>query len=117
MLLEEITFPNDFFLGSSSNALDINNNGMVVGYGEVDASLTGRRNEGFLYDIAAEQFYGIRELISCDSPYTIFQANSINDKNEIAATARYPGSARHSMDKVILDSASPAISASLSTAV
>jgi hypothetical protein len=117
MLLEEITFPNDFFLGSSSNALDINNNGMVVGYGEVDASLTGRRNEGFLYDIAAEQFYGIRELISCDSPYTIVQANSINDQNEIAATARYQGSARDSRGEVLLDSAGLEIQVDLVTAV
>jgi hypothetical protein len=117
MLLEEIIFPNDFFLGSSSNALDINNNGMVVGYGEVDASLTGRRNEGFLYDIAAEQFYGIRELISCDSPYTIVQANSINDQNEIAATARYQGSARDSRGEVLLDSAGLEIQVDLVTAV
>ena len=117
MLLEEITFPSDFFLGSSSNALDINNNGMVVGYGEVDASITGRRNEGFLYDIAAEQFYGIRELISCDSPYTIVQANSINDQNEIAATARYQGTARDSRGEVLLDSAGVEIQIDLVTAV
>ena len=117
MLLEEITFPSDFFLGSSSNALDINNNGMVVGYGEVDASITGRRNEGFLYDIAAEQFYGIRELISCDSPYTIVQANSINDQNEIAATARYQGTARDSRGEVLLDSAGVEIQVDLVTAV
>ena len=117
MLLEEITFPSDFFLGSSSNALDINNNGMVVGYGEVDASITGRRNEGFLYDIAAEQFYGMRELISCDSPYTIVQANSINDQNEIAATARYQGTARDSRGEVLLDSAGVEIQVDLVTAV
>ena len=117
MLLDEITFPNDFFLGSSSNALDINNNGMVVGYGEVDASITGRRNEGFLYDIAAEQFYGMRELISCDSPYTIVQANSINDQNEIAATARYQGAARDSRGEVLLDSAGVEIQVDLVTAV
>ncbi|WP_293764498.1 DUF3466 family protein [uncultured Paraglaciecola sp.] len=117
MLLGETTFPNDYFLGSSSIALDINNNGMVVGYGEVDASLTGRRNEGFLYDIAAEQFYGIRELISCDSPYTIVQANSINDNNEIAATALYSGSARDSRGEILLDSAGNEIQVELVTAV
>jgi hypothetical protein len=117
MLLGETTFPNDYFLGSSSIALDINNNGMVVGYGEVDASLTGRRNEGFLYDIAAEQFYGIRELISCDSPYTIVQANSINDNNEIAATALYSGSARDSRGEILLDSTGNEIQVELVTAV
>jgi hypothetical protein len=119
MVLDEITFPNDFFLGSSSIALDINNNGLVVGYGEVDAAIveTDRRNEGFLYDIAAEQFFGIRELISCDSPYTIVQANSINDKNEIAATALYQGSARDSRGELILDSAGSEIQVDLVTAV
>jgi len=104
MNLDEITFPVDFFLGSSSVALDINNNDLVVGYGEVDASLTGRRTEGFLYDHEAEQFYSVRNLISCDSPYTIVQANSINDKNEIVATALYKGPARDSRGAVIMDS-------------
>jgi hypothetical protein len=117
MLLGEITFPNDFFLGSSSIASDINNNGLVVGYGEVDASLTGRRNEGFLYDIDAEQFYGIGELISCDSPYTIVQANSINDKDEIAATALYSGSAKDSRGELLLDSTGNEIQVELVTAV
>jgi hypothetical protein len=104
MNLAELTFPNDFFLGSSSVALDINNNDLVVGYGEVDASLTGRRTEGFLYDHAAKQFYAARDLISCDSPYTIVQANSINDKGEIGATALYQGPAKDSRGEVRLDS-------------
>jgi hypothetical protein len=104
MNLSELTFPDDFFLGSSSVALDINNNGLVVGYGEVDASISGRRTEGFLYDNEAKQFYGARDLISCDSPYTIVQANSINDKNEIAATALYQGPARDSRGEIIIDS-------------
>jgi hypothetical protein len=104
MNLAELTFPDDFFLGSSSVALDINNNDLVVGYGEVDAPLTGRRTEGFLYDHKAEQFYAARDLISCDSPYTIVQANSINDKGEIGATALYQGPAKDSRGEVILDS-------------
>jgi uncharacterized membrane protein len=104
MNLGELTFPDDFFLGSSSVALDINNNGVVVGYGEVDASLTGRRTEGFLYDHQTQQFNGLRDLISCESPYTIVQANAINDNNEIAATALYQGPSKDSMGDVILDS-------------
>jgi hypothetical protein len=104
MNLSEKTFPDDFFLGSSSVALDINTNDMVVGYGEIDASLTGRRTEGFLYDNEAKQFYAARNLISCDSPYTIVQANSINDKDEIVATALYQGPARDSRGEIITDS-------------
>jgi hypothetical protein len=117
MNLNEITFPEDFFLGSSSIALDINNNGLVVGYGDVDASLTGRRTEGFLYDNEAEQFNGLQELISCDSPYTIVQANCSNDKDEIVATALYRGPARDSMGEIILDSTGNEIIIDLVSAV
>jgi hypothetical protein len=117
MNLAEITFPADFFLGSSSIALDINNNGLVVGYGDIDASLTGRRTGGFLYDNEAEQFNGIQDLINCDSPYTIVQANSINDKNEIVATALYKGPARDSRGEIILDSAGNEIIVDLVSAV
>jgi hypothetical protein len=117
MNLDEMTFPSDFFLGSSSVALDINNNGLVVGYGEVDSSLTGRRTEGFLYDNQTEQFNGIRDLISCDSPYTIVQANSINDKNEIAATALYQGPSRDSRGEIIIDSSGNEVIVDLVVAV
>lgn len=113
----ELIFPEDFFLGSSSVALDINNNDLVVGYGEVDASLTGRRTEGFLYDHQANQFNGIKDLISCDSPYTIVQANAINDKNEIAATALFQGPSRDSRGNIILDSAGNEIIVDLVAAV
>ncbi|MFB1034763.1 MAG: DUF3466 family protein, partial [Sinobacterium sp.] len=117
MNLEKFTFPDDFFLGSSSVALDINNNGLVVGYGDIDASLTGRRTQGFLYDHEAEQFYGARDLISCDSPFSIVQANSINDKNEIVATALYKGPARDSSGDVIIDSTGSEIIVDLVVAV
>ena len=117
MNLSELTFPADFFLGSSSIALDINNNGLVVGYGEIDASLTGRRTEGFLYDHATEEFAGISNLINCDSPYRIVQANSINDKNEIAATAVFQRSARDSRGEVILDSTGSEVLVDLVVAV
>jgi len=82
------TFPDDFFESSSSTARGINNNGMVVGDGEVDTDLTGsRRREAFIYDIDTNDFNNINDLLSCDSPYTIVQGNDINDSDEIAATA------------------------------
>ena len=117
MNLSEFTFPEDFFLGSSSVALDINNNGLVVGYGDIDASLTGRRTGGFLYDHQAKEFNGIQSLISCDSPFTVVQANSINDNNEIAATALYRGPSKNSMGEVILDSAGSEVIVDLVTAI
>lgn len=82
------TFPDDFFESSSSTARGINNNGIVVGDGEVDTSLTGsRRREAFIYDIDSGDFSNVNDLLSCDSPYTIVQGNDINDSDEIAATA------------------------------
>ncbi|MCF2947135.1 DUF3466 family protein [Paraglaciecola aquimarina] len=83
----ELTFPEDFFLGSSSVAFDINNHGQVVGYGEIEATQTARRTGGFIYDHQTQEFSGLNDMIGCDSPYSIVQANAINDSGEIAATA------------------------------
>ncbi|GAB2675612.1 DUF3466 family protein [Aliiglaciecola aliphaticivorans] len=83
-----LSFPDDFFESSSSVARGINNNGLVVGEGQVDTDLIGsRRSEAFLYDINTEEFTNINELLSCDSPYTIVQGVDINDNDEITATA------------------------------
>lgn len=103
MNTQEMTFPNDFFLGSSSLPTDINNNGLVVGFGEVDASLTGRRKEGFLYNHNTNEFTPLRDLVSCDSPYTIVQANGINDQGQIAATALYQDVLRDSRGEIFVD--------------
>ncbi len=85
---ETTTFPEDFFPGSASVARAINENNLVVGEGEVDASFNvPRRGHGFLYDIEAGTFQDLNDLVSCTSPYTIVQANSINSSNQIAATA------------------------------
>ncbi|MBU2876311.1 DUF3466 family protein [Aliiglaciecola lipolytica] len=83
-----LSFPDDFFESSSSIARGINNNGLVVGEGEVDTDLIGsRRKEAFLYDINTEEFTNINDLLSCDTPYTIVQGIDINDNDEITATA------------------------------
>ncbi|MGS2720137.1 DUF3466 family protein [Paraglaciecola aestuariivivens] len=114
---QEITFPEDYFLGSSSVPMDINNQGVVVGFGEVDASLTGRRKEGFLYDHNSGEFTGIRNLLSCDTPYTIVQANAINDQGVIAATALYQGPKRNSRGEIFLDSDGNQVIVDIVTAV
>lgn len=85
---EVLTFPDDFFESSASVARAINNNGKVVGEGQVDTDLIGsRRSEAFLYDIDEDSFQNVNDLLSCDTPYTIVQANDINDNDEISATA------------------------------
>jgi hypothetical protein len=70
------SYHDGFFLGSSTVPSSINNNGMVVGYGEV----------------------------ACDSVYSIQNANGINDNNEIAATALKKGKSTNVRGDVVLDS-------------
>jgi len=85
----EITFPKGFFTGSESNAKSINDNNLIVGNGDIETHVGGsaRRTHGFLYDIANETFTNLNDFLPCDSPYTIIDANSINNSNEILATA------------------------------
>jgi uncharacterized membrane protein len=102
----ETTFPDDFFQGSSSVATAINNNGIVVGYGQVDFSTTvQRRNEGFIYDHVTQEFQNINALLACDSAYNITQINGINDLNELSATAVINKPARSIITgEILLDS-------------
>jgi len=85
----EITFPKGFFTGSESNAKSINDNNLIVGNGDIETHVGGsaRRTHGFLYDTANETFTNLNDFLPCDSPYTIIDANSINNSNEILATA------------------------------
>ena len=92
----EMVLPTDFFTGSSSTARAINENGKIVGEGEVEThndnirngvSNNPRRTHGFLYDITSKTFTDINDFLACDSAYTIIEARDINDANEISATA------------------------------
>ena len=86
----EMIFPEDFFNGSSSEPAAINENGLIVGKGEVEthsSSRKARRTHGFLYDMNTDVFTDLNDFLPCDSAYTIIQANSINENNEISATA------------------------------
>ena len=84
----ETTYPADFFNSSASLARSINNNNLIVGEGDVEISSSSqRRKEGYIFDIESGDFANLNDLTACDSPYTIVQANDINDNNEIAATA------------------------------
>ncbi len=90
---EEMTMviPKDFFPGSASGARAINENGFIVGEGEIEThNNTGsnpRRTAAFLYDIEKETYTDINTFLSCDSGYTIREARDINDNNVISATA------------------------------
>ncbi|MDG2392897.1 MAG: DUF3466 family protein, partial [Thalassotalea sp.] len=89
----EPIFPEDFFKGSSSIAYAINNNGFIVGEGEVetfvDSAQTRRRRHGFLYDINTDEFKDVNSFLTCEqqAQYSIVEARGINDDNVILATA------------------------------
>jgi len=87
----EMVFPTDFFTGSASTARAINENGKIVGEGEVEThnDNTGnpRRTHGFLYDITSKTFTDLNSFLACDSAYTVIEARAINDSDEISGTA------------------------------
>ncbi|XOV77944.1 MAG: DUF3466 family protein [Aestuariibacter sp.] len=86
---ESLTYPNDFFSGANTVSRAINDQGIVVGEGDVDttSNTSARRKHGFIYDINEDLFQDLNDLVACNSPYTIVQANDINDSGQIAATA------------------------------
>jgi len=88
--LEELTPVPGFFTGSSTIIHAINNNGMAVGTGEIEATLSNvRQRVGFAYDSTDDtaEFINLNDAISCESPYNIVEANNINDNGVILATA------------------------------
>ncbi len=103
-----MVLPTDFFTGSSSSAKAINEQGYIVGEGEVEthnsSAQNPRRRHGFLYDINTDTFTDLNSFLSCDSPYTIIAANDINEQNEIAATALVKVPRRDAFGEIVLGS-------------
>ena len=84
----EMTLPDSFFTGSSTTAKSINDQGFIVGQAEVETGTsTTRRQHGFMYNITTKKFSDLNTFLPCNSDYTILDANSINENNEITATA------------------------------
>jgi len=98
--------PDDFFVGSSSTARAINENGIIVGEGEIethDDSRSPRRRHAFMYDIASKTFTNLNSLLPCDSDYTIIEARDINENNEISASALVVVPRRDTKGELMLD--------------
>jgi len=102
-----LVFPNDFFSGSSSVATAINEQGLIVGQGEVETQNSGssnpRRRHGFLYDINSEKFTDLNDFLTCNSGYTIIKADGINELNEISATALLKVDRRDAYGELVKD--------------
>lgn len=87
---EELVPVPGFFSGSSTVPNAINDNGIMVGTGEIEPTLQStRRRVGFWYDTTAEdaEFVNLNNTLSCDSEYFIVEANDVTDSGEVLATA------------------------------
>ena len=85
----EQVYPDGFFTTSAVIANAINNNNIIVGKADIEAtSDTLRETHAFMYDIETEEFTDLNDLISCDSDYELVEALDINDDDEIIANAR-----------------------------
>ncbi|MDE3273255.1 DUF3466 family protein [Pseudoalteromonas sp. G4] len=108
----ETTFPKDFFKSSSAVANDINDNGLIVGQGEVETTSSARRRqEGFIYDINSETFTNLNDLLPCYAsdgetvyPYVVSEAIGINNDGTVYGTATKTVDKRDAQGNVVVDS-------------
>jgi len=89
----EMITPSDFFSSSDSTVRAINNDGLMVGEGEIEthteSALNPRRTAAIIYDMEKKLFTNLNKLIPCSTRLTfnIFEARGINDAGIISATA------------------------------
>jgi len=99
-----VTFPTDFFDSSSTIPRAINNNNLVVGSADIEATNSvSRKTAAFIYDIDADTFTDLNTLIVCDSPFDLIEGKSINDNDEIIVSALTKKAARDKRGDVIKD--------------
>ena len=102
-------YPDDYFSSSDSTARAINNNGLIVGEGEVEthneSTYNPRRTAAFIYDMHDDIFTNLNELIPCNmrQTYDIIEARDINDADMISATAIVKANRRDSKGELMLD--------------
>ena len=103
-----MVLPEGFFTGSSSTARAINEQGFIVGEGQVEThnenSASPRRKHAFIYDTTAKTFTDLNDLLPCLSEYTVIEARDINENNEISATAIVKVHRRDSKGELMYDS-------------
>lgn len=107
----ELNIVQGFFVGSAAVPRALNNNNIVVGDAESDASISSaqRPRVGFMYDIEDDTFTDLNTLLPCDSPYKIVSAVDINDNNEIIADAFTTVPRKNARGVVITDESGEAL--------
>jgi len=106
----ELINPDDFFTGSDSTARAINNNGLIVGEGEIEthneSTSNPRRTAAFVYDMNDNIFTNLNEQVPCSDrlTYDIVEARGINDAGIISATAVVKANRIDAKGEAMLDS-------------
>jgi hypothetical protein len=107
---DSVNFPNDFFTSSSTAPRALNNNNLVVGSADIEATNTSiRKTAAFLYDIEADTFTNLNTLISCSSPFDLIEATDINDNNEIVVSALTKRPSKNARGELLLDDSGESI--------
>lgn len=98
--------PTTFYPTAESTANSINDLGIVVGEAEYEITTESvRRKHGFIYNINTKSFFDINDLTECNSEFEIVEMKSINNNNQIAATALKRVELRDSNGDIYYDSA------------
>ncbi|MDO6565874.1 DUF3466 family protein [Alteromonas sp. 1_MG-2023] len=101
----EQLYPDGFFTTAAVQPNAINNNNIIVGKSDYDAtSDTIRENHAFMFNIETEEFTDLNDLIECDSDYLLVEAIDINDNNEIIANARIRSTSKYITGVEIINS-------------
>lgn len=100
----EFDTPDTFYETAESNANSINEAGKVVGEAEYEVTTDAiRRKHGFLYDSVTKEFFDLNALTECGSPYEIVETKSINNRDQILATALKLVDRRDALGAVVTD--------------
>ncbi|MGI5309836.1 DUF3466 family protein [Rheinheimera sp. WS51] len=111
-------FVESFFASANTFPRDINDNNIAVGTTEAILNNTLiRRPRAFVMDLTDNSFVDLNTLVSCDSPFTLVDANSINNHGEILATAIVKKSLRDIKGEIVLDSNGVAQTENVTTTV
>ncbi|ASM54223.1 hypothetical protein PNIG_a2173 [Pseudoalteromonas nigrifaciens] len=103
-------YPDSYFTSSSSYGNSINNQGYIVGEGEVGVSDSSRRSAAFIYKIGDDKITNLNDLLPCydmdgtsSYGYSMSEAKVINENNEIFGVATKTVEKRNSLGEVVTD--------------
>ena len=103
-------YPTNFFLAANSTANDINNQGYIVGESELGGSDSSRDKAAFIYKIGEDKITNLNDFLPCyetdgetDYPYTVVEANVINENNEVFGVATKTVEKRDTLGGIVTD--------------